>query len=409
MFRQNPYDAPAAAAFGQRRLVPRACVFDSKFHVCSFLREALDDLGFITCECTAPADLKSVVMEQRPDLLAIGLSGGGIAVSEMLEGLAALHFTGHVLVFAPRASPMTTAILSIGAQLGLTMLPLLPTPFGDEDLRKCVSALLPEEPPPSIPVDAAEALHAGWLELWYQPKIEARTLSLAGAEALVRMRHPAWGIVPPAHFLPDAADPHFGALSDFVLTQATVDWHHFVVENGHVELAANIPLRYFQHPDAIRMLTRRIPNHPAFQRLIVEIDSSEVVENPELAKQAARQLQLHNVAVAIDDVGTEWPAFMTFDEFPFVEIKVDRSLVTGCANDRLKQSACRRILELAGDFGSRTVAAGVETRADFLTMRELGFDLIQGFFFAKPMERRKFVRRVLRRPVAKQNRGEKPN
>jgi EAL domain-containing protein (putative c-di-GMP-specific phosphodiesterase class I) len=61
---------------------------------------------------------------------------------------------------------------------------------------------------------------------------------------------------------------------------------------------------------------------------------------------------------------------------------------------------CRRILELADGFGARTVAEGVETRADFLTARELGFDLIQGFFFAKPMLPDKFAKRILGKSVA---------
>lgn len=154
MLGAKPYEAPALAAFGQRRLVPRACVVDNKAHVRNFLRKALDDLGFITCECAAPTSLKPTVMEQRPDLLALGLSGGGIAANAMLETLAALEFAGHVLVFGPRASPMTAAILSIGAQLGLGMLPLLPTPFGDEDLRTSVAVLRSEGPPPSVATGA---------------------------------------------------------------------------------------------------------------------------------------------------------------------------------------------------------------------------------------------------------------
>jgi len=104
--------------------------------------------------------------------------------------------------------------------------------------------------------------------------------------------------------------------------------------------------------------------------------------------------------MSIDDLGAEWPALLDgADDFPFAEIKVDRSLVAGCAEDRLKQSVCRRILEFADRVGSRTVAEGVETRADFLTVRELGFDLVQGFFLSKPLEARKFARRVLREPL----------
>jgi EAL domain-containing protein (putative c-di-GMP-specific phosphodiesterase class I) len=70
---------------------------------------------------------------------------------------------------------------------------------------------------------------------------------------------------------------------------------------------------------------------------------------------------------------------------PFVEIKVDRKFVTGCADDRLKQTVCRQILDLADGYGARTVAEGVETKADFIAVREMGFDQVQGFLFAKPM------------------------
>ena len=65
----------------------------------------------------------------------------------------------------------------------------------------------------------------------------------------------------------------------------------------------------------------------------------------------------------------------------------------------LKQTACRWIVDLANGYGVRTVAEGVETRADFLTVREMGFDLVQGFLFAKPMTAEKFARTMLRHPV----------
>ena len=389
--------------FGRRRVVPRACIADSKPHIRNFLREALEELGFITSECEHASRAYEVAAAWKPDLFVIGLSAGGIAAHAMLEALSSMKFTGKVLVFGPRVSPMVTAILAIGEEFGLAMLPLLPTPFSDGDLRDRVALLLPIDGPPSPPVDVAEAIHANWLELWYQPKIELRSLTLSGAEALVRMRHPNWGTVPPAYFIPDIADPNFGALSEFVMTQAIKDWRYFVTEYGHVELSINLPVTFFEHPKAVENLARQMPNHPAFEGLIVEINGSDLIRHLALAKKAARQLQMHNIGISIDDLGAEWPLLMELDEFPFVEIKVDRSFITGCADDRLKQSTCRRILELADGFGARTVAEGVETRADFVATRELGFDLIQGFFFAKPMEVHKFARRVLGRPVEMPN------
>jgi len=74
-------------------------------------------------------------------------------------------------------------------------------------------------------IDATEALDAGWLELWYQPKFNARTLQLCGVEALIRVRHPSWGLVPPAYFMPDRDDPCLSVLSNFVVNRAIEDWH----------------------------------------------------------------------------------------------------------------------------------------------------------------------------------------
>jgi EAL domain-containing protein (putative c-di-GMP-specific phosphodiesterase class I) len=142
-----------------------------------------------------------------------------------------------------------------------------------------------------------------------------------------------------------------------------------------------------------------MPDHSAFEGLIIEINSIDVVRNLERVTEIARELRFHNIAISIDDVGAEWPSLAGLSDFPFVELKVDRKFITGCADDRLKRAVCRQILDLADGYGVRTVAEGVETRADFLAVRELGFDLAQGFLFAKPMAAKKFARTMLANPV----------
>ena len=156
-------------------------------------------------------------------------------------------------------------------------------------LRASVAALLPAEPAPSPAVDVAEALKAGWLELWYQQKINIRTLVPSGAEALVRMRHPAWGVVPPAYFIPDDKDPHFRALSEFVVGRAIEDWRYLLESQGPVDLSINLPVSFFGDARAVRDLCRAMPAHPAFGGLLIEINSSEVIDNPDLAVDVARR------------------------------------------------------------------------------------------------------------------------
>jgi EAL domain-containing protein (putative c-di-GMP-specific phosphodiesterase class I) len=213
------------------------------------------------------------------------------------------------------------------------------------------------------------------------------------------MRHPTWGVVPPAYFVPDDRDPHFRGLSEFVIGRAIADWHYLLDHQGPVDLSINLPVSVLEDPEAVRDLCRKMPSHPAFGGLIVEIDGSEAIGNLDLVVDVAKQIRLHNVAIAIDGLGVDWPALLDLKSFPFVELKVDRQFVSGCAEDRLKQTVCRRIIELAQGYGVRTLAAGIETRADFLVAGELGFDLAQGYLFGKPRGVKKFARSTLARPV----------
>ena len=398
MNQQPPAHAAPLNEFGRRRVRPRVVIADDKAHIRGFVREALEDMGFVV-EDGGGDRLVNLTAGRRMDLVMLGLSAGGGAAGHALETLAATGFDGQIMIFAPAELPMVDALFDLGAQLGLNMLPLLPTPFSDDTLRQAVSGLAPQEPVALPTLDAAQALRAGWLELWYQPKVNVRSLTIDGAEALIRMRHPTWGIVPPANFLPDPDDPHFAELSLFVMNQAAADWHDFAVDHGHIELAINLPLTYFSDPLAIESLVMRLPQQPAFEGLIVEINASDLATNVDLARSAARQLRYFNIGMSIDDLGADWPLLLEIGDCPFVEIKVDREFVNGAANDRLKQTTCRSIVELADQLGARTVAEGVETRADFVMTRELGFDLIQGFFFGKPTEARKFAQRTLREPV----------
>lgn len=399
MGNQLPEEVIKAATFGQRKGAPRVCIADGKPHIRKFLGEALEELGFITCECAHVGELSAVLDAERADLVIVGLSAGGIEAAAMLEALAARAFDGKVLLVGPRDSLMLAAVQELGEQLGIAMLPTLVAPFDSGGLRNSVATLLPIEAPPSPVIDAAEALSAGWLELWYQPKFHTHTLQLCGAEALIRVRHPTWGIVEPSYFLPDKDDPYLRVLSDFVIGRAIDDWRNFVTQHRAVDIAINLPITFFQDPESVASLFRQMPDHSAFEGLIVEVDAADVIRNLDLAKAVARQLRFSNIAISLDDLGSEWPSLVGLHDFPFVEIKVDRQFIAGCADNRLKQTVCRQILDLADGFGARTVAEGVETRADLFTVREMDFDLVQGFLFEKPMTAKKFALTTLRHPV----------
>jgi len=385
--------------FGRRKVSPRVCIADSKRHLRAFLSDILEDLGFVTSECARPDELTQILESHVPDLIVLGVSTDGTEVGKILEILVRREFSGKVLAIGARESIVVKAVRQVGEEYGLAMLAPLTTPFAAGTLRERVAMLLPEESVPSPAIYVAEALHAGWLELWYQPKIDTRTLIRCGAEALVRMRHPTWGVVPPAYFIPDDDDPHLQRLSEFVIERAVEDWLRLLEQHSPTDISINLPASFLKNRQAVRDLCRRVPAHPAFGGLLIEIKSSEAIPNLDLLIDFAKEVRLHNIGVSIDDLGTDWPALMELGALPFVELKVDRQFVIGCANDRLKRTVCRCILDLAKEHGARVVAEGIESRDDFVAAKEMGFDLVQGYLFGQPMGLKKFARSALSYPV----------
>ena len=222
--------------FGQRKTAPRACVADHRRHIRTFISQILEELGFVICECRTLGDLAAAV-EQPLDLIVTGAEE--IESGKILRVLVAAEFSGKVLLTGSNATPLMATLRQLGEECGVTMLPPLAAPFSADRLRASVATLLPPAPPPSPVVDVAEALKAGWLELMYVHKINPTTLVPRAAEAVIRMRHPVWGLVSAEHFVTDVTDPHLGDLAEFVVQRAMDDWRYFVDYQGPIELSVS--------------------------------------------------------------------------------------------------------------------------------------------------------------------------
>lgn len=244
--------------FGRRPIPPRACIIENKTHVRMFLAEMLDELGFIAREADA-FDIRATLREFRPDLIVLGPLGGGLEVRAVLRTLQGQNFGGTVMLFGGRSSAALIRTHEFGEQAGLAMLPPLGTPFRDRDLKTNLACFLPVRPAPPLPVDVDEALCNGWLELWYQSKINPRSLVPRGAEALVRVRHPTWGVVPPAYFIPATNDPYLQGLSQFVIARALADSMQFAAADHQVQISIRLPLLALEDMHFIDRMMEHLP------------------------------------------------------------------------------------------------------------------------------------------------------
>jgi EAL domain-containing protein (putative c-di-GMP-specific phosphodiesterase class I) len=382
--------------FGRRPVPPRACVVDSKTYVRTFLADMLDELGFIAREAET-IDISVVLRDFRPDIIVLGPLEAGLEVRSLLRTLQAQNYDGTIMLFGGRSSPALIRNQEFGEQTGLMMLPPLGTPFRDRDLDAILAGFLPVRPAPPLPIDVDEALCNGWLELWYQSKINTKSLVPRGAEALVRVRHPTWGVVPPAYFIPAANDPYLHGMSQFVIARAIADAMQFTAGNHQVQIAIPLPLLALENMQFIDRMMEHLPENVRRSGFLIALDCVDVVNDLALVQRISGDLALRNIGIAISDIDAEGAAIAGRRDLPVVEMKVNRKFIRGCADDRVKQAYCTKIVAIARDTGAKSVAEGVETQADFIVVRDLGFDLLQGHMFAKPMTPRKFERAILSR------------
>ncbi len=378
-----------------------AFVVDDEPRVRAIVCKILASLGFATREFVAPLPLIDEIKKVPPDLIVLDLALGQSDAVEVMRLLEGATYQGKVLLISGRGYAALSEIHRIGAQHGLLMAPPVQKPFRPADIARSLAvevrstpAKSPAQPKDgkSIRIDPAEALRKNWLQLWYQAKIDLRSMSVCGAEALLRAKHPELGLVDPRDFLPEArGSAIYQPLTKFVVQQAQAHWDIFAEAGQPLKLSINVPLATLQSPTFVELIRASLPRRPNYPGMIVEVTEGEVLLDPIGIREIATQLKLYNVTVSIDDFGSQNSSLARLRDLPCVELKLDRGYVTGCATDSAKQSVCAAAIELAHGFGLTVCAKGVENVEDLRTLMDLGCHTAQGFLFAEPMGSARFL------------------
>jgi EAL domain-containing protein (putative c-di-GMP-specific phosphodiesterase class I) len=289
----------------------------------------------------------------------------------------------------------------LGDSLGIKVPPALTPPLRTDAIRKVVEDLgLRRDRAAKTGATLGEALRKDWLELWYQPKIELASNRLVGAEGLIRMQHPRHGTIFPDQFLPGAPERDMLALTERVIRCALRDWETFESGGVPIKLAVNVPVSALTKLPIAEILRKERPRASHWPGLILEVTEDEIVNDIQLASEAAAALHAQRCSLAIDDFGAGYSSLARLKQLPFSELKIDRSYVANCNTDRTNAGLCEVIVELAHRFGLKAVAEGIETTHESHKLQGLGCNIGQGYLFARPMPRDKFISLLRRRRVS---------
>jgi diguanylate cyclase (GGDEF)-like protein len=232
------------------------------------------------------------------------------------------------------------------------------------------------------------AIDEGQFDLHFQPKVDASTFRLVGAEALIRWTHPTRGAIAPDDFVPIAEDTGLIVpIGNFVIREACRQvkvWSTSPV--GAVPVSVNISSHQFRESGFVDNVLDAVASAGiATTELELEITESVLLHDVDRTLVQLNSLKEAGISLSIDDFGTGYSSLNYLKRFPIDTIKIDRSFVKDLHDDADDAAICAAIIAMSRQLGLNVVAEGVETRDQLKFLRRHKCDHVQGFIFSRPL------------------------
>lgn len=246
--------------------------------------------------------------------------------------------------------------------------------------------------------DLRHAFQKDELELYYQPQFELETNKIVCAEVLVRWNHPKLGLLTPDKFLPLALNTGLTVpLGNWIMKKAASQISEWLQQGIPVpRLAINISPHHFNTDNLVDKIHQTIKEHNISVDLLeLEITEDTVMSNLDKTFNILQELKRLGIKLAIDDFGTGYSSLSYLTKFPIDYLKIDQSFVKELPQDHSVSSIVSATIAMAHSLHLKVIAEGVENRQqlDFLKTRKC--DIVQGYFFSKPVPSKRLVELLL--------------
>ncbi|OIQ96875.1 cyclic di-GMP phosphodiesterase Gmr [mine drainage metagenome] len=233
-----------------------------------------------------------------------------------------------------------------------------------------------------------EALLRGEFRLFYQPKVDIRSGTVVGMEALIRWQHPELGLRNPMEFLPAVEDTAFAIpLGEWVVSEALRQIEIWQASGLTLQVSVNIAARHMMQMNFAERLASLLQNAPNVTPKLLELEITETAAIEDVAgvAETVHQCNLLGVSFALDDFGVGYSSLTYLRRLPVAVIKIDQSFVRDMLHDMDDLAVVSGLISLSRDFRRKVVAEGVETAEHGALLLKMGCYLAQGYGIAKPM------------------------
>ncbi|MGV8990532.1 MAG: putative bifunctional diguanylate cyclase/phosphodiesterase [Thiobacillus sp.] len=233
-----------------------------------------------------------------------------------------------------------------------------------------------------------QALELDQFELVYQPKLNLRTDTISGVEALLRWRSPRKGLVPPLEFIALLEETGLivpvGAWVLKTACEQAVTWARGGMD---LSMAVNLSARQFRDTSLIKVIQSALLDSglPSSQ-LELEVTESLLMEDSASSQEALASIKQMGIKISMDDFGTGYSSLAYLKRFPLDTLKIDRSFVKDVGVDPDDTAIVRAVIALSHSLQLTVVAEGVETHEQLMFLRDARCDEAQGYFISRPMD-----------------------
>ncbi len=235
--------------------------------------------------------------------------------------------------------------------------------------------------------DLREAMRQNQLELRYQPQVDARTGAVVSLEALVRWKHPRRGLISPGDFIPVAERTgQIIELGEWVLSEVARHCTYWdTLGLNHFRVCVNISPLQFNQPELTRKIREFLDRSGLNPRRIeLELTESAIMTDARANIEKLKELAALGLDLAVDDFGTGYSSLSYLKRFPITTLKIDQSFVADMSSaDGV--AIVDAIIVLARTLNLRSIAEGIETQEQLRHLVQNKCDLLQGYYFARPL------------------------
>ncbi|MBR4430106.1 MAG: EAL domain-containing protein [Clostridiales bacterium] len=233
--------------------------------------------------------------------------------------------------------------------------------------------------------------------VYYQPKYDPRTDELRGAEALIRWKTADMGLIPPGKFIPIFEDNGFiTQIDDYMISHIARDQRRWLGEGRKcVPISVNVSRAHFSQTDLAEHICSLVDREGAPRDLIeIELTESAFFDDENAMLTTINKLKGYGFLVSMDDFGSGYSSLNSLKDMPLDILKLDAGFFRGSENNPRTEIVVSEALKLAKSLNMLTVAEGVEEQAQVDFLAAEGCDMIQGYYYAKPMPREEYETRL---------------